>query len=147
MPAHRLAYQLHHKITLPRTQSSKTAPLVLHHCDNRRCCNPAHLWRGTHWDNRWDCVTKGRDNAARGDRNGSRLYPERLKRGDENVARMHPELFQGSRHHNAFLNERQVRRIRDRLAKGARVSKLARDYGVTMAVIWKIKMRRTWRHI
>jgi len=36
--------------------------LVLHHCDNRRCCNVNHLFLGTHKDNTQDMVKKNRDN-------------------------------------------------------------------------------------
>ena len=34
--------------------------LVLHHCDNPPCCNPAHLYVGTAKDNARDCKARGR---------------------------------------------------------------------------------------
>ncbi len=35
--------------------------MVLHHCDNRRCVNPAHLFLGDALANMLDCIAKGRN--------------------------------------------------------------------------------------
>ncbi len=50
---------------------------VLHHCDNRRCCNPSHFFLGDRADNAADCVEKGR--SLRGERNhAAKLTPEQI---------------------------------------------------------------------
>jgi hypothetical protein len=53
---HRRAYELW-KGEIPK------GLLVCHKCDNRRCCNPDHLFVGTYSDNMQDCVSKGRLNS------------------------------------------------------------------------------------
>ncbi len=61
--AHRLAWQ----------QTNGSIPeglLVLHRCDNPPCCNPDHLWLGTHADNQADKKAKGRAQKQNGESNG-----------------------------------------------------------------------------
>lgn len=51
--AHRVSYRLH----------ARTDPgdrFILHHCDNKPCVNPRHLYMGTHDDNMEDAVERNR---------------------------------------------------------------------------------------
>lgn len=53
-PAHRTAYELTHgPITGPLQK------VVRHRCDNKACCNPAHLELGSHQDNALDRILHG----------------------------------------------------------------------------------------
>jgi hypothetical protein len=51
--SHRIAYILTHG-KIPQ------GILILHSCDNRSCCNPIHLFQGSHKDNTQDMWNKGR---------------------------------------------------------------------------------------
>ena len=57
LTAHRVAFYL--------TYGWNPQPLCLHTCGNSHCCNPAHLYEGTHGDNMRDRDTHGR--TRRGD--------------------------------------------------------------------------------
>lgn len=54
--AHRLAFQL------ANPDVDVTGLDVCHRCDNRKCCNPEHLFKGTRSENMQDCKRKGRLN-------------------------------------------------------------------------------------
>jgi hypothetical protein len=148
---------------------------VLHRCDNRPCCNPAHLFSGTLEDNNADMKAKGRaasgdrhgsrlhpesrsrgddhparrmpERLARGDRNGARLHPEKLARGDRNGSRLHPEkLTRGTDHWKSVLTEDMVRSIRQHRLNGATTKAIAESLGIKKCTIHDV-LTRTWKHI
>jgi hypothetical protein len=59
---HRLAYELTYGPILNNLH-------VLHKCDNKKCCNPNHLFLGTHKDNMKDRDLKGRNGDIKGMKN------------------------------------------------------------------------------
>lgn len=52
--AHVVAWELWHRRPAPE------GLCILHSCDNPKCCNPMHLWAGTHKQNGEDKAKKGR---------------------------------------------------------------------------------------
>lgn len=53
---------------------------MMHSCDNRICCNPAHLRPGTRLENMRDCIAKGR-RGTRYQPVETLLHPQLSKRG------------------------------------------------------------------
>jgi HNH endonuclease len=122
--AHRVAYAL-------TRGSIPEALFVLHRCDNPPCCNPVHLYAGTHADNMVDMTARGR--AAKGDRHGRHTKPARSPRGEW--------------HGMSKLTAEKVIEIRAALKAGASQRGIARRYGVNPRAIWGIRTGETWRHV
>lgn len=123
--AHRFSWELH-RGPIP------SGLFVLHACDNRPCVNPDHLWLGTAADNAADMARKGR--STKGDRNPSRLYPERRARGEH--------------HGRSKLTTEQVQEIR-RVYAATDVSQaaLARRFSVCQQTVHLIIRRKKWTHL
>jgi hypothetical protein len=102
--------------------------LICHHCDNKICVNPDHLFLGTNRDNALDAMMKGR--LPSGNRNGHFLHPELTPRGEDVYC--------------AKLTDAKVREVL--LTPGpARI--FAERFGVTLTAIQMARKGRTWKHI
>jgi len=122
---------------------------ALHKCDVRNCVNPAHIFLGTNLENMIDREAKGRNKPQRGDKNGARLYPERLMRGDGHWARTNPEkVKRGIHQYAAKLSDEKVREARARhAAGGVTFTDLGKEYGVSNVAITNAIRGKTWASI
>lgn len=107
--------------------------VVMHTCDNRKCCNPKHLRLGTNNENMKDMADKGR--ASSGDGHYSRTNPEKLARG--------------SRVASSKLKEHQVARIKWMLLQTPKPSlqSIADEYGMSKSLIWSISKGEWWKDV
>lgn len=111
-----------------------TGAHVLHRCDNPPCCNPAHLYLGSHKDNMGDMGARRRQwLAARRDRGEAISAPVV---SEERRAR-------GERVGTSKLTADQIDAIRKDTRKQRDV---AAEYGISQAQVWRIKHRRSWAH-
>ena len=138
--AHRISWAIHQG-TMPPAHL-----FVCHHCDNPPCVNPDHLFLGTTDDNMADMVRKGRQ--ARGERNGHHTKPWSTVRGDQHASRRYPERRpRGSKHAEAKLTEVDVLEIRaEEYVRGC-IPRIAARYGVSAALVSRIRLRKCWRHV
>lgn len=135
--AHRVAYTLVMGV-IP------SGLLVCHHCDNRSCVRPDHLFLGTTKDNVQDAKKKGR--LATGDRSGARLHSERMTRGAAHWSHLYPERHRGELNGRARLTREQVEDIRTRYATStASQFILADEYHVVQTTISAIVRNKNWR--
>jgi hypothetical protein len=112
--AHRYAYLIYNGITVIENNL-----LVLHKCDNPRCCNPNHLYLGTQKENARD--------------------REERNRGNRPV---------GSKQYNAKLSEELVKQIRlERKEKRTTYLAFAKRYNVSPSTIDAAINGRRWKSV
>jgi hypothetical protein len=109
-PAHRIAWELHYG---PIHEGLH----VLHRCDNPPCCNPAHLFLGTHIDNVADMMAKKRNWTPRGDKSGM-----------------------------AKLSQDDIAYLFERTRAGDAQARLAEHFGVSSSTISRILSGKRWAH-
>ena len=143
--------------------------LVLHRCDTPSCCNPAHLFLGTHQDNSDDKHNKGRNvqgkailtlaqvkeaytvsEAAQSvaDRFGVARNVIYQVRGRSNWAGVTAGLTPGDwgpgRNGRPTLKAHQVREI---YQSGEKPAALAKRFGVCRGNIYNINNGESWTHV
>ena len=91
---------------------------ILHKCDTPACCNPKHLFIGTHQDNMADMYKKNRRKPAI-----------------------------GSKASKAKLTEAQIPTIRILYKQGISSRKLANQFNVSRTTILELVRGNTWTHI
>lgn len=111
MRAHRVSFLIHGGV-IP------DGLWVCHHCDNRKCCNPKHLYTGTAQDNTDDMVAKGRSR--------------------------HPK---GSEHPCAKMSEAQVEEIKRLLADGVSTGEVAKRFNLRRPHVYQIASGQKWKHV
>jgi len=122
--AHRVAYWLAYGGDRPATKfrqvgwAKRYRRFVLHRCDNRACCNPAHLFLGSMGTNMKDAYAKKRKSQPR------------------------------SEHVNAKLSAEQVRAIRAEYSTGGvRQVDLAKKHGVCQRAISLVTRNETYKDV
>ena len=110
--SHRVSFELHNQRTIGEGM------VIMHSCDNRKCCNPLHLTEGTHQDNMTDMVSKGRQNP------GSKRHNSKLTESQVLEIR---EIY-------AIENHKTHRQLGD-------------EYGVSSNTISCILIKKVWKHI
>ena len=114
-PAHRYAFLIS-KGPIPPGKE------VCHSCDNPICCNPAHLWVGTHHENMLDAQAKKRLKGARG------MVTKNMQLTPKHVL--------------------EIRKIyAARTAPKWGVNELAKKYGVTRTTIARAATGKAWAYL
>lgn len=112
---------------------------VCHSCDNKKCCNPEHLWVGTQKENIQDAKRKGRLPDQKG-----RKHTEETKKKFK--FRKGPDK-KGEKHHMAKLTENDVREIKKLLETKIKRNEILKMFKITRPYLYAIKSKKAWPHL
>ena len=123
---HRGRFELARRVAYALTFGPITGGLLCcHRCDVRRCCNPDHLFLGSHADNSRNMAAKERGRGGR--------------------------AVKGEGHVHAKLNDENVRLIRrryeSRRENGDSMTKIAADFNVSRRTVRFVVRREHWSHV
>lgn len=104
---------------------------VLHKCDNRACCNPDHLFEGTHQQNSDDAKEKGR--LPTGNNHWTKVQPDRVPKG--------------SHRSQTKLTEEMVQDIKVSVGSGTTQTVMAAKYGVSKSLVSRVMTGLNWTHV
>ena len=91
---------------------------VCHSCDNPKCVNPEHLFLGTHKENIIDCIKKGRDKKARGERQ-----------------------------RKCSISEKTAIEIKTKFKEGKTIKEIYHLFDCSYQTVWNICKNRSWKYL
>lgn len=109
-------------------KSDPSSLLVCHSCDNPKCCNPKHLFLGTHLDNMNDSVNKGRRSVL-----PNNPFSSNAVSGEKNP--------------QSKLTAQDVASIRNMYKLGYRQVYISRKFNITQSNVSRIVKRETWTDV
>lgn len=122
---HRIAYQIF------TGEDIQTEDFICHRCDNPKCYNPYHLFRGTHQDNMDDMVRKGR--SCKGEKNSHYIDG---RNSLPHIPKPHT--------HGRKLNAEQVHNIKELRKEGHKLREISELLNVSLSTIKDICSGRAY---